>query len=245
MKLKEFEFDLPYVANEKVILNIMQQENISQKEATIKDYQLNWKWKRKNFINETKCISSHLERIQPSIENKYGTKILIECVPEIKNYEYINLTGMLVVQVKFNFETYSRLSAIDKQLMIFVKLQEGIHRVCEQIGIEYQKFKLSLEVIEFEQFANVWIWKSIKYKKSKIFVEVDHQIDKIDFYFVIDDGENQEKFHFMTTGTHELDYTYKLGKLIKDENKIMLLGKKGEQIAELNLNNKHVRILTI
>lgn len=63
MDLKEFDLDLPYVADEGKINSVILEKGCLRNEATKFDYEANWKDKRRAFRLETRCISAMFEII--------------------------------------------------------------------------------------------------------------------------------------------------------------------------------------
>ncbi|ULO09544.1 hypothetical protein H1230_12680 [Paenibacillus sp. 19GGS1-52] len=63
MDLKEFDLDLPYLADDEQIKSIMSGQKCQYHDATQIDYNLNWKGKRRSFRLETRCVTAMYERL--------------------------------------------------------------------------------------------------------------------------------------------------------------------------------------
>lgn len=75
--LKAFDLDLPYIIDDENVESIMKEENC---EYDDEDYELNWKWKRRSFSLETRCITAMFERLIGKQKTKDCWKILVDCV---------------------------------------------------------------------------------------------------------------------------------------------------------------------
>ena len=106
MYLKEFELDLPYASDNEKIIKIMEEKGIALV-GKGKDIPMEWKWVRREFALETRCISAMFDRLFGKFKTDGCRKILVECVDIIKSERVLNFSGILVVQVKFSlFELY-------------------------------------------------------------------------------------------------------------------------------------------
>ena len=63
MRLIAFSLDLPYIKNEENILAIINMCGCERNEAIRQDYELNWKWKRREFVSQTRCMVAFFERL--------------------------------------------------------------------------------------------------------------------------------------------------------------------------------------
>jgi len=73
--LKDIDLDLPYKENKAFIEEIVNKQNMQERDAIRLDYEMNWKEKRMNFRDEIRCIAElylhHLGKFQTLIVNIY------------------------------------------------------------------------------------------------------------------------------------------------------------------------------
>ncbi|WP_410896635.1 hypothetical protein [Neobacillus sp. 204] len=71
--LKDIDLDLPYKENKAFIEEIVNKQNMQERDAIRLDYKMNWKEKRMNFRDEIRCIPElylhHLGKFQTLIVN--------------------------------------------------------------------------------------------------------------------------------------------------------------------------------
>lgn len=79
MKLKEFELDCPYVRDEKFIYQLLKQ-GYDYENAVKFDYKQNFQTKRIAFRNQTRCITSMVERLCGEIITDDYWKITVNCI---------------------------------------------------------------------------------------------------------------------------------------------------------------------
>lgn len=116
MILKEIEMDLPYVRE-----NV--QETLSEDDTKL-DYELNWKWKRRQFQLMTRCMTSMIERIIPRIATKNCRKLLIECVNKPSSNKITDLLGVYCVQVPFMIDAFWEMSNPEKKHALLAKSEK-------------------------------------------------------------------------------------------------------------------------
>ena len=83
MLLKEIEMDLPYQRDDLRIENIRRTGGLEYNKAVKKDYELNWKEKRRDFQLMTRCMTSMVSRLLPKIKTEDCWKIIIECSEKV------------------------------------------------------------------------------------------------------------------------------------------------------------------
>jgi len=73
--LKDIDLDLTYKENKAFIEEIVNKQNMPERDAIRLDYEMNWKEKRMNFRDEIRCIAElylhHLGEFQTLIVNIY------------------------------------------------------------------------------------------------------------------------------------------------------------------------------
>lgn len=104
MKLKEIQMDLPFIYS----------DDISNDES-VKLYQTTWKNKRREFQLISRCMTSMIERLMPSINTKNYWKIIIECVEGTPKAEGIYMPEILFVQVLFDIECFMNSIIMEKR----------------------------------------------------------------------------------------------------------------------------------
>lgn len=119
MYLKEFNLDLPYIEDDESIESIMKKQNCEYNEATKLDYALNWKWKRRSFSLETRCITAMYERLLGKYKTKDCWKVLIECIENITDERIVNVSGVCSVPIQFSLNDFSEKNELEKKRLRF------------------------------------------------------------------------------------------------------------------------------
>ncbi|UOK61128.1 hypothetical protein MT997_21325 [Paenibacillus sp. OVF10] len=115
MYLKEFNLDLPYVVDDENIESIMKKQKCERNEAIKLDYALNWKWKRRSFSLETRCITAMYERLFGKYNTKDCRKVLIECVENITDERIVNVSGVCSVPIQFSLNDFNEKNELEKK----------------------------------------------------------------------------------------------------------------------------------
>lgn len=236
MKLRYFELDRPYVENRQRIEELMDSASLRYEEARIEDYNQNWKCRRKAFVYESKCMTSMFERLFKPVPTKDCWKIIIECMDKVCNPCIINLLGVYTVQVPFDFCTYEALNPVDKKKMLLVALVEGVSRVFHELSIPFCLLGDVVNKIERNHYENSWVWKKKKIQSTTFSIQVEHQINKVDLFWNIENKDKSIRHLIQTCPAHEMDYGAYLGKLEVNDNFLYLLGKNNEAVSKVSIN---------
>lgn len=207
MLLREIEMDLPYVPD-------------TNKEQTVedtrRDYELNWKKKRRQFQLMTRCITSMIERIIPRITTKDCRKILIECMEKPSREGYINLLGVYAIQIPFDINLFWEMESLTKKKYVVNKIREALKTIAGCISFSVEEIENACDKIEDSNYVNEWYWgKPKKNKKIAVRVKVSHEVESVSIYLVFEDLINKvykEKF-LLSDLPDEWVYTKYLGKL--------------------------------
>jgi len=162
MKLKEIEMDLPYVEDEKRVLQIQRDEEIDYQEAVRRDYELNWKEVRRKFQLMTRCMTSMIERVMYSVDTKDCWKLLFECVDKKKENRVKNLLGVYVFQIEFDIEEFFSIDDDEKKKVIIDTVMYGIEGLKDIVGFDLTSIRNACLKIIDSQYINEWIWKKSK-----------------------------------------------------------------------------------
>ncbi|MBM6617227.1 hypothetical protein [Bacillus suaedaesalsae] len=243
MILKEFDLDLPYIADEERIKGIMEKESCQYHDATKMDYELNWKEKRRSFRLETRCVTAMYERLFGKMKNEDCWKILVECVENITEAGILNLSGVVTVQVKFNYDEFRYKNELEKKIATLNLLMEGIEKVANNKSWAFEQFKdVSLQ-IEQTKYLNEWAWKkAVKNPNKNYYAEVlcQHNVTSMDISIVIKqkNGVEIQREKVISELPDEFAYARHLGELKwLADFEIALINKKGNEMVTVSLDS--------
>ena len=66
--------------------------------------------------------------------------------------------------------------------------------------------------------------------------KLEHQIDKVDLFWNIENKDKSIRYLIQTCSAHEMDYGAYLGKLEVNDNFLYLLGKNNEVVSKVSIN---------
>ena len=151
-------------------------------------YENTWKCKRRSFQLMTRCMTSMIERIMPTIKTENYWKLLIECVENNPRLECINMLGVCSVQVHFNIDYFFSIDNYEKKKYVIMKILETINHLCENGYSELDVLKSSCETIKKTDYVNEWFWKKPIIKKQKtVQIKILHEVEKVGIYMVFKD----------------------------------------------------------
>jgi hypothetical protein len=244
MYLKEFELDLPYVFDERKINLIMEKENCEFYDATKIDYELNWNEKRQLFRLETRCVTAMFERLFGKMKNDEGWKILVECVEIVSDERILNFSGVLTVQVEFNYEEFLNKTETEKKIASLDLLMRGIERVAIDKHWEIEQFRdVSLQ-IKNANYENEWIWKkAVKNIDNNYFSKVicKHNVKSMDISIAImnKNGIVLQREKVISELPDEFAYATHLGELRwLSDTEVGLINKTGDNMVTSKIVNK-------
>jgi len=239
--LSEFDLDLPYIADEDKINAIMNEKNCLRNEATKLDYEKNWKDKRRQFRLETRNISAMFERLFGRMETKDCSKILVECVDDVKEEQVLNFLGVCTVQVKFSYNSFSASNDYQKKKETLDLLMEGTKIVVENENWNIKPFETVYFKIREANYTNEWVWKKpVKSADKKFSAEVlcQHGVESIQIYIVLRDknGTKLDKKIVISELPDEFAYAEHLGEVKwLSDNEVALVNKKGDKTWTVNV----------
>ena len=236
MKLRYFELDKPYVENQQRIEELMDSAALTYEEARIEDYRQNWKDLRRAFVYESKCMTSMVERLFKPVVTKDCWKIIVECVETISHPAIINLLGAYTVQVPFVFSSYESLSPLEQKKMLLGALIKGVRRVFLELSIPCSLIEDVVNEIEKNDYENSWEWKRKKIQSTTYSIQVEHQLDKVDLFWKIEQKDKRIRQLIQSCAAHEMDYGAKLGKLEAKSNFLYLLDKENEVVSKISVS---------
>jgi len=236
MRLVEYDLDLEYVVDEKAILSIMRESGCDIQEATQKNYEINWKLKRKDFSSQTRCISSFFSRIIGSIDTKDCKKLLIKCVPEVQGNKVMTYSGGFCdVQIQFDYDSFVVFDDLAKKKATLELLMEGIRTVAKDKGWDMEPFESTYNKIVEAGYINEWFLpKSAKSpdKKAVARVFLQHEVSEINISIIVIDKKGNEIFRqkVISELPDEWYYTKHLGELKwVSENEIVLVNQEKDK----------------
>lgn len=216
MKLKEIEMDLPYKKNEEYICMIQKEQNLSDEDAIRRDYEVNWKEKRRTFQLSTRCMTAMIERIMLPIEDANCSKIVFECVDNCTVTKFKNCLNVCTIQVELDVETFFLLPDIEKKKKTIEIIMKGIKDISSQIDFNMSNIsKACLQIVK-EEYINEWIWKKEKGMKNSVaMVKIIHDVSDLQIIMVImdDAGRIIKERKLINTLPDERVYDKLLGEL--------------------------------
>jgi hypothetical protein len=247
MYLKEFELDLPYASDKEKIIKIMEERGIALV-GKAKDIPMEWKWVRREFVLETRCISAMFDRLFGKFKTDGCRKIIVECVDIVKNENVRNLLGVHVVQVKYNFLDFISLSDFEKKCTSLLLLKEGIEKVAAINGWDFTPFESVFTKIIEKNYINEWMWsKPVKSPNRQYNAEIfcQHEVRSMNIYIVIKNKKSEVlgKSLLISDQPHEFAYSKHLGEVEwLSEEVVTLANKQYDEKWELDIrqfsNNK-------
>lgn len=243
MILKEFDLDLPYVANKEIIKAIMEKENCQYHDATRMDYALNWRDKRRLFRLETRCITAMYERLFGKMKNEDGWKVLVECVENTDEENITNHSGVVSVKVKFQYEEFREKNELEKKIATLDLLMKGVEKIAIEKNWSFDQFKdVSLQIEECN-YLNEWTWKkAVKSPNKKYYAEVvcQHNVMSMDISIVIKQSNGVEtlKRKVISELPDEFAYAKHLGELKwLSDVEVALINKKANKMVKVCLDS--------
>lgn len=208
MIFKAIEMDLPYVRE-----NV--QETLSEDDIKL-DYELNWKWKRRQFQLMTRCMTSMIERIMPRIVTKGFWKILIECVEQPASSKIVNRLGVCCVQVPFEIDLFWEMSSLEKRVYTIKKIREALVIIAQNDCFDVTVIANACDEVVNLNYINEWYWKKpVKSKHLTVQVKVSHEVESCNICLVFTDyAQNVSKEEFVVSDLpDEWAYSKYLGTL--------------------------------
>jgi hypothetical protein len=215
--LKDFDLNLEYIPNEKIIKNIMESNGWEYSKASDYDYNENWHEKISSFSFQTRCIASLYRRNLEKFKTDDCWKILVKCVKEITDSK-IRTGGVCELQVVYDADEFFALSNYDKKVTTLRILKQGIDLVAEEKHWDKEPFDIAYNKVIECDYVNKWIWKKTKYNPSKKLIAKiygEHDVDSVDISLVILNrkGEELKRVKIISTLPDELCYSIHLGEL--------------------------------
>lgn len=182
MIFREINLDFPYERESG-------QELLSEDDLQL-DYELNWKWKRRELQLMTRCMTSMIERIMPRITTKDCWKIIIECVQQPTSNKIRNMGGGVChVQVPFEIDRFREMSSLEKKAHVINKVREALVIIAQNDDFDVTAIANACDEVVNLNYINEWYWKKpVKSKHLSVQVKVSHEVEKVNLYFVFKDS---------------------------------------------------------
>ena len=235
MYLKAFDLDLPYIANDESIESIMKTQKCEYNEAAKLDYELNWKWKRRSFRLETRCITAMFERLFGKYKTKDCWKVLIECVENISDERIVNDSGVCSAPIQFNLNDFRAKHELEKKKVTLRLLMDGIEKLALRNGWNIDPFREIALQIEELGYVNEWTWrKTVRSSNMKYTAKVicHHNVESMDIFISIlqRDGKQVLLEKVISEQPDEFAYTKHLGELKWESDfEVALINKKANE----------------
>ncbi|MCM3172347.1 hypothetical protein [Paenibacillus sp. MER 99-2] len=233
--LKEFICDLPYIINDANIESIMKIQKCDYNEATKIDYELNWKWKRRSFHLQTRCITAMYERLFGKYKTKDCRKVIIECVEHITDKKVVKDSDVCSVPIQFSLSEFSAKSELEKKKATLRLLMSGIEELAVNKNWVVEPFKEVALQIEELGYVNEWIWKkNLKSPNKKYNAKVicHHHVESMDIYISVSqrDGKQVLLEKVVSDQPDEFAYARHLGELKwLSDYELVLINKAGNE----------------
>lgn len=232
MYLKGIQIDLPYRVNKKNIERIMVEEKCSYEEAYKIDYDQNWKWqKRRRLELETRCIAAMFIRLLGRYKTKDCSKIVIDCVDEVKRKGYPCAMGICPVDYPLDYEEFFSKDDNEKKAHVFKIIKQSITSIGRAKEWDMEPIQEVFDKIQELEYNNYWTYGRKVKSPNKLYTAelyIEHEIKEINFYILIRDkkGEVVEKKLIITEKPSEWFYFRYFGKLSwLSDNEIQLSNK--------------------
>lgn len=189
MYLKEITLDLLYNHNNDIINEISKENELTQQEAIAFDYDRNFKWIRRKFSLDTRCITSMYSRLLGKIVTNDCAKIVFECKKNISDNRIIKTSGVYTTQIFFDYYKFNSSDSDEKKKLTLTALMAGIQKISHDTGWKMKQFdEIKQRIIDLG-FLNEWIWSQKWNKTKKYLVQVKciHNVEDIKIYFQIKD----------------------------------------------------------
>jgi len=242
MRLVEFALDFPNIKkDEEYISSLMKETGCDRDEALNKFWNEIGCWKRREFENQTKCITSFFARVLKYVNTKDCWKILIECVDDVSKNPIKNLLGVYAIEIPFDYDSFMLLDGLSKKKLTLETLMKGIKMVAADKNWDMEPFERTYAAIIQAEYKNEWIWrKPVKSpsKKHTAKVFLKHEVNEIEFSIIIEDKKGGEIFRkiILSELPNEWNYAEHLGELKwLDDRNVTLINKKKDKEWLVNL----------
>jgi len=236
--LKEFAIDFPYQPQSEAVEHLMLKYRLTREEAVRLDYQENWKWKRREYGLQTRCMTAFFERLFPGMQTEGIWKIIVECVPVVGNERMSGIGGVLSIPMSFDLEWFLKSGDTDKKKITLDLLMQGIEKAARVQEWELSVFEKVADEIRAAEYRNEWVWKKAKHPETGESAEVlcQHSVQYMDLFLVIKDknGIVKKQTKILSEQPDEFAYARHLGSLrwIKSHT-VQLLNRKGQIVQEV------------
>ncbi len=219
MSIRDVSLELPEIYYPARVEEIMERENISYEEAYRLYYQQTWKWERRQFSNDTRCIASFFARVLPKVKTADCRKIVIECVPKVTQGDILNFSGVYAIQREFDYDAFKCLPDYDKKVATFEMMKGSVLKVVERMKWDPQPFHEAFNHIVNADYKNVWVWRKKVFNPSKTVsaeVRCVHEVKDITIRIVFRDrsGNVISQVPVVVEIPNEWMYARHLGKLV-------------------------------
>ena len=221
MIFREIQMDMPFVNTD-----ISQEDIYSIYEST-------WKEKRRRFQLMSRCMTSMIERLMPSIKTENYWKLLIECVEKNPRLECLNMLGVCSVQIVFNFESFFEMDNYQKKKYVLDKIMETIDYLSIKGLNEFVAIKPICDEVVRRDYLNEWFWnKPIKNEDKSVQIKVLHEVDYVSIFMVFTTETLTKEVLLVRDIPDEWIYSKYLGKVEwKSKNVAKLIAKDGTVIC--------------
>ena len=154
---------------------------------------------------------------------------------------FINSSKVLIVEVTFNENEYSKLDKANANSMFSKMLLEGIDKCKAQCDIPYSELQQSIAAFEKNGYVNHWIHKSKNLKDLGLIAELqcDLTMDNFILNLVLKNNEidvfNKE---ILRTEPDELVFTPLFKDILYSDHTITVVDKWGDTVFNLNVDKE-------
>lgn len=198
MLLIDFKLDYPVVFNEQEIQELQKQNDWDENEASAYWYEKNWKNKRIQVIDESRCIASLYREEFLNIIKKFQTEncrcISINIYDDKKESEIKNFDGICEVSICYPMSNYFKSSNYEKKKILLDLLYKGVELYVKTNKLDLNPFRKAYEkVIEKNYVNHYYVKKPLKSPNRELSAQLfsEHEIDKYYIYVVFKDKQNK------------------------------------------------------
>lgn len=232
MILKEISFDLPYIEDKKCIARIQGNEGLDYEEARIKEYNQNWKWKRRAFSLQTRCMTSMIERLMPRIVTDNYWKILINCAENPIDKVLVS-GGVFEMWIEFNYCQFQNFTTLQKKQYVIEKVIEAMNQISSHVDFDVDIIVNICNTIRQMNYQNQWFWGKPKRNKSKFAqIEVVHDVENVQIFMNYLDSQKNviKRTLLLTEKPDEWAYGMCLGKIVwVNDDEAQLISRDGNK----------------
>lgn len=139
-----------------------------------------------NFFMETKCVTSHFERLNTNRIECDFHRLIVECRKKMPDVPYVCYDGICSVYIKFDYEAYANMTIDEKKKCALQTMMRGIEKMAVYTNWDMNMFEEIAKQIVEEKFVNCWPWKKkLRRKGAKYYASIYSSVDWDAFRLIV------------------------------------------------------------